>query len=400
MKIHARFVIGNPQTILEHATVEFDGHKIRSVRPARGSVDGPDIAILPGLVNAHTHLELSAMRGKIRPTRRFEGWLAELVQEYRQWSSRDWTRSVHDGLDRLARNGITSAGDICRNTRLLPLLRRDPIRKVVYLEALHPDPAHADRVIEPIKTLVDRFRPSATTAIGLSPHAPYSVSAELFRQCLALARRHDLPMAVHLSESRDEIELLRSGTGALTGLLQHANLPLPFAKPPRRTPVEYLTGLGILSTHTTLIHGNYLTDRDIEKLRKVRTPVVFCPCSHRFFYHDPHPVRKLLRAGVCVALGTDSLASNEDLSILREMSLVRKYYRIAPEEILKMATRNGAMALFGAKIQLGEIRPGWMADLTVVRVPAGMKRRDLLEYLCTEIPKVAATIVNGKRIYP
>ena len=384
MLIKSKFVTVDGRTILQDAVVRVRGATVTEVRPARRGdrvdLDAGRALLMPGLVNAHCHLEQSYLHGRLRPGRPFAGWLRALVPTSRGRSPARWKAAVRAGLARLARHGTTAVGDICnRAPMLIGELRRDPIRKVVYSEVLGPFPQREEQT----------WRAAARLREGVSPHAPYTTSPDAYRRCV----RSRMPMATHVAETREELRYLRTMDGDLRRLLEHFEAPPPFRRPPRTTPIRYLDRLGVLKPRVVLIHTNYLTAADVALIARRGCATVFCPGSHAFFGHRNHPVRRLRRAGVRVALGTDSLASNRDLSMLREMRLLREGTGIDAPTALRMATRDGAAALFGRRARIGVLRRGWAADLTAVSVPRGA---DPLETATLSEPQVKFAMAAGR----
>lgn len=216
----------------------------------------------------------------------------------------------------------------------------------------------------PFETPGTNWRP------GLSPHAPYSVHPELLARVVSLSAEHRVPLAMHLAESREELDLLHSGSGPLRKRLEELDAWEPGAIPRGTRPLDYLRALA--AAHWALIiHGNYLDDEEITFLaaHAERMAVVYCPRTHAFFRHAPYPLEKMLSAGVTVALGTDGRASSPDLSVLAEMRVAaEKHTAVGGDALLKMATLHGAAAL-GLERELGSLEPGKYADLAVVALP-------------------------------
>lgn len=383
MLIKSNYLTVDGRAVLEDAVVRVRGGRVTQVRRARRS-DRPDrdagsALVMPGLVNAHAHLELSYARGRLTPGRPIDRWLGELIATYRGRGPAQWKASLRAGLAHLARFGTTAVGDICNRPELLgDLYAASPIRSVVYAEVIGPWPSREERQWERARKLGG----------GVSPHAPYTTSAAAYRLCFA----GGLPIATHVAETREERRFLARGDGPLKALLKREGAPAPFERPPRTTPIRYLHKLGVLKERLTLIHTNYLDAGEIDLIARAGCATVFCPGSHAFFGHRRHPVRRLLARGVPVALGTDSLASNSELSILREMRLLREGYGIDAPTALRMATRNGAVALFGRRARLGELRPGWGADLTAVAILRGA---DPLEAATLTEPPVLFALAAG-----
>ena len=205
---------------------------------------------------------------------------------------------------------------------------------------------------------------------GISPHAPYTLHPELFGRLVQLAIDRHVPMAFHLAESPQELELLATGRGPFRELLESVGVwnPAAFAVP--RRPLDYLRRLA-QSQRALVVHGNYLDDEELAFLaeHRDRLAVVYCPRTHAFFRHRRHPLPQLVAAGATVAIGTDSRASNPDLSVLAELRFVAsKFAEIAPAQILELGTLAGAWAL-GTADESGSLEPGKFADLVVVELP-------------------------------
>jgi len=225
--------------------------------------------------------------------------------------------------------------------------------------------------------------------LGLSPHAPYTVWPELLRRLIKLSRERDMPVAMHLAESAEELELLASGSGPLQQLLEERGMWDAAAIPRGSRPMDYLRLLAE-APRTLVIHGNYLNDEERTFLAAHvdRMSLVYCPRTHAYFGHPPYPLAELQAAGVRVALGTDSRASNPDLDLLAEMRFVaRTFPQIDPLEILHMGTLAGAEAL-GRADDVGSITSGKLANL--VAIPLRGNARGTPDEL------LAATLANGE----
>ena len=207
---------------------------------------------------------------------------------------------------------------------------------------------------------------------ALSPHAPYSTSADIYRECVASG----LSVCTHVAETEEELEFLSSGTGAFVDYLEAFGISTAGWSPPELTPVQYMGTLGILRRNSVLVHCNYLTDADVATLAESCASVVFCPRSHHYFYHTDHPVMRLVEKGINVAIGTDSLASNWSLSLLDELKfLARTQPCIRPETLI-----NGRYGLTGRAYisrckgtwlmeEVGRLEKDWQADIIAVQIP-------------------------------
>ena len=365
---------------LENVTVEWRGGVIRSVARGPGRARSRGVVLLPGLVNAHTHLELTALRGRLPPGP-FPEWAKALVAVRSGWSPRDLSASMSLGIRLSVEAGTTAVGDF---VMLSPndALRQAPLRGVSWREVLGIAPEQAGARAAWAGGFLEGRRPHWTP--GLAPHAPYSVSAPLYRMLRRTAFRAKVPFATHLSELREEIEFLRTGRGVFADMLRSFGRDTGSWRPPRMRPAAWLDSLGVLRG-ATVVHANYLTAADIAALRRNRAVVVWCPRTHDFFGHSAHPVRRLLDAGVRVALGTDSLASAPSLSV-RDEILHASRVGLPLETLLCMATENGARAL-GLR-RVGRIAPGWAADFTLVE---GSGPADVLR------GPIAGRVLNGSR---
>jgi cytosine/adenosine deaminase-related metal-dependent hydrolase len=427
--LRAPFVVLDPDAVVADGAVLMERARVAAAGPARRLArrfgvharDMGDAVLVPGLVNAHTHLELSALRGRLKPTADFARWVRAQLAALTRWTPADFIRSYRLGVRLSLAAGTAAVGDIARRPAIAREAARSPLRTVHHVEAIEPDPRRAHEAAwRTSDTTFNaglaalRSRRGASCTWGLSPHAPYTVSPLLYRRLFKHARAVGEPVQTHLAETPEELELLRSGTGPLRDLLLAAGHPLPFATPPGLSPVAYLDRLGVLRPPLVAVHGNALTAADIETLARRGVTVVFCPRSHRFFRRPPHPVRRLLRAGVPVALGTDSLASNRDLDVRAEMREAVERHGVAPREAWRMATVNGARALrldrepAGMHIRrdgtfvcrtrrrpAGTLHPGAPADLTVLDRPRGSRTADLLERLLSPDVRPHGVWVGG-----
>ena len=205
-------------------------------------------------------------------------------------------------------------------------------------------------------------------SVGLSPHAPYSVSRELYQASCGFAGDARMPVCTHLAETQDEIEFLTKGTGSFSAFLRQIRALPDVWKPPGTMPVRYLNELGIVNNRTLLIHCNYVSDEEVAMIQSSGASIAFCPGSHHFFGHTNHPVRRFLDTGINVGIGTDSLASNDTLSVLDELKFLSMNHPISPQTLICMATVNGAKAI-GLESQVGQLREGFEADICGVGLP-------------------------------
>lgn len=335
-----------------------------------------NVALLPGLINTHAHLEfcdLSAPLG--RPGVAFTEWIASIVNRRREQSAAaDWPqqryRAVERGLREVERTGTAAVGEIAPPGWPEAAFHSGPVDCTVFFELLGLAP---DRV-EPLLASAGEHLASAAAPTrwrgGLSPHAPYTVHPELLARLCPLCRQYRAPLAMHLAETREELELLQSGTGPFVPMLQSFNAWYPDVIPRGTRPLDYLRIMA-QSHRALVIHGNYLSADEIAFLaaRTSRMSVVYCPRTHAYFGHEPYPLPSLLAAGVNVALGTDSRASSPDLNFWEDLRFIHRHFGgVAPADVLRMGTLNGAAAL-GLEADFGSLTPGKLARLTIVPLP-------------------------------
>jgi cytosine/adenosine deaminase-related metal-dependent hydrolase len=374
------FPISGPP--LEWGRVSIAGERIVAVEPPPGrlqaarpgahkkgrwgaDVDLGESAVLPGLVNAHTHLDLTGLRGLAPPSEDFTAWLRQVIAHRRSRPAEQVEADVCAGLAESLRFGTTLLGDIAAGGGSWPVLSESPIRSVVFHELLGLTRQRAEQALRAARDWLASHPATSTCRPGLSPHAPYSVRESLFVEAAMLARDSKCPLAVHLAESHDELELLQHRRGPFVPFLQGLGVWGPDGLVRSPTEVLYLCNMG---TRNLFIHGNYLAPA--ARVRGQST-VVYCPRTHAAFGHRPHPLRRLLAQGVRVALGTDSLASNPDLDVLGEARFLHRLYPDLPgETLLRMATLSGAEAL-GWADETGSLEPGKSADLVVLPLPSG-----------------------------
>ena len=362
-------------------------------------IDWGSAIILPGLVNAHTHLELSRLKGRMGKPRTFTGWLQDLIGERRKLSREDYLDSAREGAQLSLASGTTLLGDISTAGFSREALKAEKLRKAVFEEVLSFSPDHAADSVAGLKQRLQHTERDALLISGISPHAPYSVSPRLYREVAQLAKEMGIRIATHVAETRGELEFLERGTGDFRDLLSDLDaLPAGWVAP-GMPPIPYLEALGCLDQPAILIHCNYLDEDSMARILSRSCSVVYCPRSHAFFGNEPHPVRRLLDMGINVAIGTDSLASNDSLSVLEEMRFLFRIRKdLKCDEILRMATLNGAVALdFGSV--LGRLRRGYWADMTILRLPDGLSDRNVTSQILEGAGECLATVVQGEIVW-
>jgi 5-methylthioadenosine/S-adenosylhomocysteine deaminase len=337
----------------------------------------PRSVILPGWVNAHCHLNLTAALGVIPgDADHFTAWLRAVIHFQQALPPPLLRQSITAGMDLLASSGTTTVAHLTTLPDLEPFLVH-PMRSVVFHEAIGFPAVRAGELLEQAEDWLDGASAilddaeTSRISLGLAPHAPYSTSPALIVALRDLATERGLPLSIHLAETRSETEFLRSGAGEFRGLLEERHAWDPAWAPPELTPIRYVARLGLLSRTGAAVHCNYLSDEDVELLARAQLRPVWCPGSHRYFGHRQHPAARLLAADAELALGTDSMASNRGLDMLREVRLAAEALPDVPQEAwLRAATLGGAEAL-GLGAVTGSLEAGKAADLQVVTVLNG-----------------------------
>ena len=398
MILRAKYVMPDSRTIIENGAVAIQGSKIVDVGlypTVRNSSTSPihdfgEAVLMPGLVNAHTHLDLTNSADSIQRTPKFTDWIFQIVGKRNPSTIEP---SIHEGVRQSLAGGATTVGDIDGTGGSMQILRDAPIRKVIFFEVLGFSGERAAMGLNRLATYLSS--PPASDSLlmpALSPHAPYSTSADIYRQCVM----SDWLICTHIAETEEELEFLSSGTGAFLDYLEAFGISTAEWRPPQLTPVQYMETLGVLGKNSLLVHCNYLTNVDVTTLAESGVSVVFCPRSHHYFYHTDHPVVQLVKRGINVAIGTDSLASNWSLSLLDELKfLARTQPCIRPETLFDMVTCNGAKAL-GLE-QVGRLEKDWQADIIAVKIPND--GRPAIEQIIDSSSENLLTVVGGKVCY-
>ena len=360
-----------------------------SSAPAAGAVDLGPAVILPALVNAHTHLELSHLRDVVPPAQRFLDWIAGIMaarHRYPDPQAPAILAAARAGIEEARRSGTGLVGDISNTLVTVPLLRDMGMPGRVFHELLGFNVDDPAALVRQAREKADSAARAAGTdvRIALAPHAPYSVSPGFFA-----AIRHDLDAhpgevsTVHLAESPEEVELIAHGTGGWRDLLSSIGVWADDWNAPGVSPARYLADSGFLDSRVIAVHGVQLVGDDLARLRSLGVTIVSCPRSNRYVGVGDPPLEAFYAMGVKVAFGTDSLASVPDLNLFGDLALARQLApRVPARSLLESATRCGADAL-GFGDEFGSIEVGKRGSLIAVRLPAGVG--DVEEYLLSGI---------------
>jgi aminodeoxyfutalosine deaminase len=366
--------------------VSIGAHRIAAIGsgPALDAVDLGRSVILPALVNAHTHLELSYLHERIPPSPSFGQWVRTVMTSRRQYPD-----PADPGIIGPARQAIAFAkatgtgliGDVSNTLVTVPLLREAGLPAQVFHELTGFTEQDPVARVREARARAEALAPgTADVRISVAPHAPYSVSAALFQAIRAdLDSRAGAVSSVHLGENPEEVELLRHGTGAIKAVLEELGRWPSDWDPPGVSPVQYLMDLGVLDSRLLVVHGVQFDGDDLSHLSALGVTIASCPRSNVYVGVGSPPLEAFYAMDVHVAFGTDSLASVADLNLFSELAEARRLApRVAARRLLESATLCGARAL-GFEREFGTIEEGKRASLIAVRVPDGVS--DVEEYL-------------------
>ena len=409
MIIRARTVVTMHGAVIENGAVAVSGNRIVDVgrfnelktRNAGNTVDLGEQVLLPGLINAHCHFDYTCLRGKIPPQNSFPDWIRTINAEKSELSPKDYLASINEGFEEAKRFGTTAIANLTAFPELIPQVQ-PPIRTCWFAELIDiRAPERANELVDAAIESLGKARPEFVlreaeggAPWGLAPHALFTASSNLFHRCEEVAQQEHILLTTHLAESREEMEMFRNASGPLHEFLNSIGRPMDDCG--SKTPLELFLGPGggRALSQWIVAHLNELTEKDFDLLERSNSTfhVVHCPRSHNYFGHSPFAFDRLRSLGFNVCLGTDSLASNETLSLFDEMRDFQKNFpRISPEEILQMVTVNSARAL-RYENALGQIRSGFVADLIAVSCSGST---DIFEQILAFNAPVSWSMVNG-----
>jgi cytosine/adenosine deaminase-related metal-dependent hydrolase len=407
MIIRARAVVTMDGPPIENGAVAVSRNRIIDVGKfpeisARHSgqtlVDLGEQALLPGLINAHCHLDYTCLHGKIPPKKSFADWIRAINAEKARLSEQDYLTSIAEGFAEAKRFGTTTIANLTAFPELIPQVA-SPIRTWWFAELI--DVRSPERVNELVDRAVESLKPAANW--GLAPHAPFTASKDLYRRCGEVARRENVLLTTHLAESREEMSMFRDSAGPLYDFMKEIGRDMSDCGD--QTPLDHF--LRTMRDSSTALHSarndtgwivahlNELAKSDFELLEasRGRLHVVHSPRSHDYFAHSAFAFERLRDLGFNICLGTDSLASNENLNLFAEMRAFRRgEAAVSPKETLEMVTVNGGRALGRPQI-LGRIRANYFADLIAIPC-SGIA--DVFEEILAFDQAVHWIMVNGK----
>ena len=325
------------------------------------ATDLGEVALMPGLINAHCHLDYSSMRGAILPNASFTQWVRRINELKRLLDDDDYLAAIAAGFEELRSNGTTSVLNIESFPELMMRMPPPPIRTWWFYEMMDlRNRFHTEDVVAGALSFFES-RPGWLGGFGLSPHAPYTASPELYRLSKFCCEKYGMPFTTHVAESDEEFSMFCDAAGPLHGFL--AGLGRNMSDTGTCSPLARLLEDDALPAGALLAHMNLLVESDWALLLRRDFSVVHCPCCHEYFDRPPFPIERFLSEGINVCLGTDSLASNKRLNLFAEIQCLSKNFpAIGPDTLLNMVTRNAAVAI-GMAGKLGELTPRAEADL-------------------------------------
>ena len=381
MIIRARIVVTMDGPPIENGAVVIAGDRIADVGNfsevakeylTEEITDLGEQALLPGLINAHCHLDYTCLRGKIPRQKSFTDWIRLINAEKTKLSPNDYIASINDGFREAKRFGTATIANLTGFPELISEIRPS-IRTWWFAELMDIRQEISDQNLNALCIRVS----AAAGRWGLAPHAPFTASRNLYRRCEEIAERENVPLTTHLAESREETEMFRNARGPLYDFLKEIGRDMSDCG--KATPIGYFLGRGgspnrpraiEVNRPYLLVHMNEIPDTDFRLIEKTaaESSIVHCPRSHEYFGHSPFRFQKLQEIGFNICLGTDSLASNDDLSLFAEMRAFQKQFPdVSPEEIAEMVTVNPARALRQLD-SLGKIRRDFAADLIAIPI--------------------------------
>lgn len=407
MIIRARIILPMTAPPIKDGAVLISGGRISWLGPygdlaphvACRAEDWGEVVLLPGLINAHCHLEYTHLAGQLAPPKSFPDWIKSILAAKSAWGFSDYAQSWLSGARQSLQGGVTTVGDIASVRELLDVVRPAvPLRVHSFLEMTGVRSRQSPRqMLDEGVSLMNRL-PKCRGGVGLSPHALYSTLPELLSQAAVESRDNGWRLSMHVAESLAEFDMFMYARGPMYDWLASQR---PCSDCGTGSPVRLCEQYGLLSPRFLAAHVNYLWQDDAHRLARHGASVVHCPQSHAYFHHRRFPRVELMSAGVNVCIGTDSLASTRvvpkrppRLSLLDELRTLSQIDAlVSPADILGMATINGARSL-GVAEGLGALFPGALADLTAI--PFSGRIEDAQEAVVQYPDNVLTTWIAGE----
>ena len=378
----AGWVIANPETIIRDGIIHVSNGRIRAVK--NGKTIGPDPVLdhgpgvlIPAMINAHTHLELGALKGILTHTEGFESWVRHLIKARDELGPETLLTGIRAGIDELTDTGCGVVGEIATLGYSKDPFFASNLGGIWFKE-------HLGNTLGEISEILDKDNERTS----LAGHAPHTTSPDLLAKLKNITTRHNRPFSIHLSESNQEVEFIQSGKGPWSDLLRERKIDFSSWPLPARSPVDYLERLHLLDEKTLAVHLLQADTQDFEILADRRVSVAVCPRSNQRLHGQLPDLIRLDKTGLNVCLGTDSLASCESLSMFDEMAhTAKRFPLLSPETILAMATTNGARAL-GLESEYGRLVPGHRFSCAYVPLTAARPE--------TVLEKIVTAQLGGK----
>ena len=351
-----------------------------------------DAVLMPGLVNAHTHLELTGLGGAVREAS-FPDWIRKLRQVKSERSYADFLAAAKQGIRDCWAAGVTTVADTGDSGAVIEALAELDGRGVCYHEVFGPHPGQVEESMAGLRCRVEELRrfTSERVRLGVSPHAPYTVSRELYRSVATWARQEGLPLAIHLAESPEESALVGEGAGPFAEMWRRRGIPVDAGE--GKTPVAWVDELGVLGWDTLCIHMVQASEEDLRMLAQRGSAIAHCPLSNRAHSHGTAPLKAIRRHGISVGLGTDSVVSVGTLDLMAEAQVARSVAALDASESLELATISAARAI-GWGSQIGALEPGRRGDIACFDVAAADPVESVLAATGSRL-----TIVEGRAVH-
>jgi len=404
MILHARIVVPMDGPPIMAGAVVIEGNKITSVGNASDFPkcegiefhDLGDVALMPGLINAHCHLDYTILRRSIDPPKSFSAWVQRINAIKRSLGPEDYLKSIARGFDGCIKWGTTTVCTIESFPELMPHMPTPPIRTWWFYEMI--DVRHRITTDDVVAGALSFFqnRPGSLSNFGLSPHAPFTASIDLYRLSNDCAQAFAMPLTTHVAESDEEMKMFGEARGPLYNFL--SGIGRPMGDCGSSSPFSHLWNAGAVNAQWILAHMNELTPDDFALLhelpRSARPTIVHCPSSHRYFRHRPFQWQRLREMGINLCVGTDSLASCDSLSLLDELRILQQNEPELPsEELLRSVTRGPARALRKEGV-LGVLKEGALADL--IAVPVAGRVENIHDQIIQHTRSIPWMMIDGK----
>lgn len=398
MLLRASHLVTMDGAPIPNGTIRIEGNTIQAVLRENDIPNGEPVTDLrecvlaPGLINAHCHLDYTAMKGALFPGKSFTSWIKDINALKSSLSADDFQTAIENGIELLLDSGCTTVFNIEAFPELLIRLERPPLRIWWFLELI--DVRSRMHSLEDVLGAFSFFedRGDWLGGFGLSPHAPYTASIELYRLARHCAEELGMPVTTHIAESSEEQSMFLHGEGPLHAFL--TNLGRDMSDCGHGSALSHLYEFGLVPANMIIVHANYLQDHDWEWIRQQPPAIAHCPKCHAYFGHRRFELEALSEAGCPILIGTDSLASNNSLDLRSELRELRKTYpHLNARQCLEMVTTAPALAI-GQAGKLGVIRPGALADLVAFPTISDDPHESILQ----SRDRPACLIVDGQII--